>query len=371
MVSDAWKSLNITPTSDKKDIKRAYVKLLKLNKPDKDPEGFQQLRKAYETALALSEFAHDLQAIDIHQGDARNTELETTSNDQYTNEYVDEQDFGEEDWDEEDLWSTKAQITDPQVLKLLESVKQLLLNEDSRNKADNWEFLLESEFVMDLDQRHLISVEIFDELLTVQKSQYGKSKFFKVLNKDVVNILDNEFDWSNDVYLQSIYSDKDYFKIANRPIIVRANEPDEAAFIGYRLLASILDFGGLFILVYVGLVLYRPDLNGTYESIIESTAFQAIYLPMVFIYNVVFEFSAKRATPGKQLFKLYVNTSFGRFMPYWELATRNVIRFLAILIWMVCLSGNISDPMAIVFMFFGPLYAYSYLISAKVFRRNF
>lgn len=45
-----WEVLGIEPTSDLRALKRAYAKKLKRHKPDQDPEGFKQLRSAYEQA---------------------------------------------------------------------------------------------------------------------------------------------------------------------------------------------------------------------------------------------------------------------------------------------------------------------------------
>lgn len=51
MTQSCWEFLGIEPTSDEKVIKKAYAALLKQNKPDKNPEGFKQLREAYDEAL--------------------------------------------------------------------------------------------------------------------------------------------------------------------------------------------------------------------------------------------------------------------------------------------------------------------------------
>lgn len=48
---NCWNILKIEPTSDKKAIKKAYAVLLKLNKPDENPEGFAQLHAAYQQCL--------------------------------------------------------------------------------------------------------------------------------------------------------------------------------------------------------------------------------------------------------------------------------------------------------------------------------
>jgi uncharacterized membrane protein YhaH (DUF805 family) len=47
-----WEILNINATTDKKTIKRAYAQILKRCNPEDNPEGFMQLRAAYEMALS-------------------------------------------------------------------------------------------------------------------------------------------------------------------------------------------------------------------------------------------------------------------------------------------------------------------------------
>lgn len=49
-----WLLLELEPTPDKKIIRRSYTRLLKKYHPEDDPEGFLQLRAAYDEALRLS-----------------------------------------------------------------------------------------------------------------------------------------------------------------------------------------------------------------------------------------------------------------------------------------------------------------------------
>ena len=51
-MSDPWQILSLSPTeATEKDVKIAYAKLIKIHRPDTDPEGFQRVRMAYEEAL--------------------------------------------------------------------------------------------------------------------------------------------------------------------------------------------------------------------------------------------------------------------------------------------------------------------------------
>ncbi len=52
---DPWKFLGIEKTNDKRQIKKAYVKLLNKYHPEEDAEGFMMLRSAYEHALKQAE----------------------------------------------------------------------------------------------------------------------------------------------------------------------------------------------------------------------------------------------------------------------------------------------------------------------------
>jgi hypothetical protein len=54
MTDDPWKVLELDGgTATLADVKRSYARLLKVTRPDRDPEGFMRLRSAYENAQAL------------------------------------------------------------------------------------------------------------------------------------------------------------------------------------------------------------------------------------------------------------------------------------------------------------------------------
>ncbi|MBV4422873.1 J domain-containing protein [Clostridium tyrobutyricum] len=59
-----WDILGIEPTEDKSAIKEAYASQLNLHHPEDDPEGFQALREAYETALKYDPDNQDIPSND-------------------------------------------------------------------------------------------------------------------------------------------------------------------------------------------------------------------------------------------------------------------------------------------------------------------
>ena len=50
---EIWEALGITPTTNKREVKKAYAEAVKHCHPEEEPEAFQKLYEAYQAALNL------------------------------------------------------------------------------------------------------------------------------------------------------------------------------------------------------------------------------------------------------------------------------------------------------------------------------
>lgn len=58
---DCWNLLGLDANADSRAVKRQYARLLKLTRPDDDPDGFQRLREAYDQALGYIQWRQDVE----------------------------------------------------------------------------------------------------------------------------------------------------------------------------------------------------------------------------------------------------------------------------------------------------------------------
>ncbi|MBA7846736.1 J domain-containing protein [Klebsiella sp. RHBSTW-00484] len=47
-----WEILGLTPGAEPREIKRRFAQLVKVTRPEDDPQAYQRLRNAYESALS-------------------------------------------------------------------------------------------------------------------------------------------------------------------------------------------------------------------------------------------------------------------------------------------------------------------------------
>lgn len=140
---DKWVVLGIKETDDENIIKNAYRKKLSSVNPEDDPEGFMELRKAYEDAVY--EINHK-------------TEIKEDS------ENADEDDSKTDD-------------------ELTKKIKNIYCDFSSRINPDKWTELFETDYFVSLET----SEESVDKLLGFLMDNYR-------LTKDVWKLISDEFD---------------------------------------------------------------------------------------------------------------------------------------------------------------------------------
>ncbi|WP_458460802.1 hypothetical protein [Paenibacillus sp.] len=151
---DYWGILGIEPTEDMNVIKRAYASRLKHNHPEEHPEGFKELRAAYEQARIMASTGA-IQPI--------NNEFEDDCTDHSTQE---QQDLTQ-GIHIEDLHISPPKQEDPLrevVNHFLERAISLYEDFDSRIRYDLWVNLVEDEQFWSIQVRERLHIELLDVL---------------------------------------------------------------------------------------------------------------------------------------------------------------------------------------------------------------
>lgn len=71
---NAWEILGVEPTSDKKEIKKAYARLLKQYHPEENPEKFKQIQAAYQQCLHSD---HEIESVSYEQNIESKQDIKT------------------------------------------------------------------------------------------------------------------------------------------------------------------------------------------------------------------------------------------------------------------------------------------------------
>lgn len=71
---NCWEVLGIEPTKDKKEIKKAYARLLKQYHPEENPEEFKQIQAAYQQCLHLD---HEIESVSYEQNIESKQDIKT------------------------------------------------------------------------------------------------------------------------------------------------------------------------------------------------------------------------------------------------------------------------------------------------------
>ncbi|PAE88593.1 DUF1266 domain-containing protein [Shouchella clausii] len=151
----AWETLEIEPTDNLTAIKKAYAKGLKKHHPEEDPEGYQQLREAYDFAMKQAK-----QGI-VHTATKTAEPLQ--------------------DW----ALDEKTVIPEHPVDEFIKKVQNLYDDFFARLEIDNWETLLQADIIWNVKHSEQLQDELIDFL---QEHPY--------LPSSVWQLLEQTFHWS-------------------------------------------------------------------------------------------------------------------------------------------------------------------------------
>lgn len=145
-----WKTLEIEPTDNITAIKKAYAKLLKVYHPEDDPEGYQRLREAFDMAIKN---AKQMQAESLIQSEA----IDENEEDSYVNHVF-------PPWIDTNSELASTLISEHPVHAFMEKIETLYDDFFARIELKNWEDLLSSDVIWNVEYAEAIRDRLIDFL---------------------------------------------------------------------------------------------------------------------------------------------------------------------------------------------------------------
>ncbi|MDP4181709.1 MAG: CDC27 family protein [Bacillota bacterium] len=226
---DIWSVLEIPPTNDISIIKKAYAAKLKKCHPEDDPQGYQQLREAFDKAVKLSKrtrssgLKHDDSTVNI-ENNIDSIDLPESSEEMNLNN-------SKSDFKDEQISNNKFKIP-PHIRfnnqftrnnrslyddnkELIKKAKELYNVFSARIDETKWETLFDCESMWNLYNKELVNAEMINFI----------SEHYH-LPKKVWQLLDSNFNWSTNI---DFLNDRLPNKLV-KYIIRRINEPQSLDF---------------------------------------------------------------------------------------------------------------------------------------------
>lgn len=202
---DIWSILEIEPTTETSIIKKAYAKKLKIFHPEDDPEGYQKLREAFDSALKYAK-NNKVQHIKENNVSGQNNLLEQheplkennlSEQNEHTEEHklIEQNEFKQEENDD-DLSSKKFRK-----LKIIEE-SHLYKNDDLSNKKFRKLKIIEeyhynesndSNYSNDFEKSKQLIDQLFENLTDLYKDFFKRieiKNWQEALNAEIIWHLD-------------------------------------------------------------------------------------------------------------------------------------------------------------------------------------
>ena len=177
-----WEILGIAPTTDLKEIKRAYAKLAKQYNPEEHPEEFKQIFDAYKTACAIakavkekcSEYAASVEAAPAKEADITTEEVSVPKQPEETPQ-------PEFDFSSVDIFPDFDISPEQAKEKFLRSMALILADKAKRDDVECWKWLLGKPTFLsvcdDKDFRKKAQKLLDKELLPPNAASYIAGRF--------------------------------------------------------------------------------------------------------------------------------------------------------------------------------------------------
>ena len=173
-----WDILEITSTTEKKLIKRAYHKLLRQYKPDEHPIEFKILYEAYQNALEWEDYDNWDEDEDIF---SENQKEENNLSPKEIEEIETEEKLLDDYWERREIFEDK--------------VDELTYNNNYPelfNQLESWKFLEDLDITSDLEFFNMAS-----EYLFLATGTFDEKHEKVLLNAEVIQYFDKIFLWKS------------------------------------------------------------------------------------------------------------------------------------------------------------------------------
>ena len=218
--------LGLTPPVERRDVKRAYARLLKQNRPDDDPGAFEQLHGAYQTALWYVENGIAPQAVESESPTSTTQEDASTADafdDADDSQHADLDVHGSNNIDQSDSAVLAQQAAEEAVFaeqeaarvahvdEMMREVYALLANEQRLNNPEAWRPLADDPALIDDRLRILFGAELGAAIADHQREAWkNKADRYSRIPVSVASLLDSAVLWTlrpEDYYNDLSYDD--------------------------------------------------------------------------------------------------------------------------------------------------------------------
>ena len=197
ILTNDFNLLEVSPTTDIKQIKRAYAKCVKKCSPEEDAFHFQLLREAYERVLYNAENSVDTfevyssdtsseysiehrAAKDNNDRDLLHGEATLYEEGASWEEQSDQSQF--DDYNDYDQWEydEESETNDSLISDFFRNVHEVYSDNATRNDIGVWSRLMKHEALWSLDERRFVSKMLLDK---IAEGMYLEEKIIRLLNE--------------------------------------------------------------------------------------------------------------------------------------------------------------------------------------------